>query len=972
MSILGKIRNKLFVTPIVNSIKQEIPGILQRIQGNRAEAITDQKTILNEEIPEILRRIQGNRAEQIQDLRIVLHQELPKMLKSDCLTVDTFFSAENQQNDANRAVQTVDKLSFTDKLDEISKKAVIKTDAEIRKMLSKRNNFSCDKNSAEPKKQCSIFASYSSSGTIEDYVIYYLKELRKVSDYIIFVADNDIKNKKEFEKIRELVDFASFGRHGQYDFGSWKIGYEYLTINNLLDKFDNFLLVNDSCYGPLYPLKDVFGVMAEKKSDFWGLCDSTDDVYHIQSFFINCSRKVFTSKIVKQFFYSMPEKLSFWDAVTYGEQRFTYLLSKEFTSSVLLPAFSSGNSREYIAGNRNGTVYPLTLIKNGFPLIKIKAMTNRLDLREAVSDVLTFVYEANKDLYEIIVDDLTRRFGMLDASYRFSQDATDLRLVFTNQKVISFDIFDTLLVRPFAQPTDLFKLIESDLNIDGFSEERIKAEARARANSTENEITFDEIYDSIKPEFKFVKQIELDYEYNLLSANPAIKPVYEQACSFCGTVIATSDMYLPKDFLKKVLDKNGYEKISAIFVSSENRHTKGSAELYKELLENLNLKPNEVIHFGDNNESDNVVPSKLGIKCFTIKKLVERFKTPANVKWTEYCKNTQFLNKSIHLARLAHAQYYELSNNVPYWQMLGYRLGGPLALSYLNYIINEVKRNKIDRILFVARYGWILKNLYEKYFMEDVKIPCSYIYLQRILGVTSTLNWLDEPCYLKKLLREYKAVNNNVTVTDDYELNKCEFYRYKDEIEKWSAALKIEFDAHVRDAAGDANNIALVDMTTGRFSSENYAKTVLGKRLVLSIFSATFCSEIKNVNVSFLNRLLTSLDDAQIQLSEIMISSPEGNVIGLKNGKPVYVQDENRKSDYLLIAKGIEDYVSETLNMFGKKIDGICFSMEEWLDMASHYKNLKNMIDMDYMRNFYHSDLFVKGESHSLYDLFYN
>ena len=149
-------------------------------------------------------------------------------------------------------------------------------------------------------------------------------------------------------------------------------------------------------------------------------------------------------------------------------------------------------------------------------------------------------------------------------------------------------------------------------------------------------------------------------------------------------------------------------------------------------------------------------------------------------------------------------------------------------------------------------------------------------------------------------------------------------------------------------------------------------KTVLGKRLVLSIFSATYCSEIKNVNVSFLKRLLTSFDDNQLQLSEEMISSPESNVIGLKNGKPVYAQNAHQRNDYLLIAKGIEAYVSESLNMFGKKIDGICFSMEEWLDMASHYKNLKNMIDMDYMKKFYHSDLFVKGESHSLYDLFYN
>ncbi len=46
--------------------------------------------------------------------------------------------------------------------------------------------------------------------------------------------------------------------------------------------------------------------------------------------------------------------------------------------------------------------------------------------------------------------------------------------------VISFDIFDTLLLRPFIKPTDLFWYIETKYNIKGFHQARILAEMQSK------------------------------------------------------------------------------------------------------------------------------------------------------------------------------------------------------------------------------------------------------------------------------------------------------------------------------------------------------------------------------------------------------------------------------------------------------------------------------------------------------------
>ncbi|GBQ71413.1 hypothetical protein AA103196_2769 [Ameyamaea chiangmaiensis NBRC 103196] len=47
--------------------------------------------------------------------------------------------------------------------------------------------------------------------------------------------------------------------------------------------------------------------------------------------------------------------------------------------------------------------------------------------------------------------------------------------------VVSFDVFDTVLVRPFLNPADVFVMMERTTAIKNFYHERIKAEERARA-----------------------------------------------------------------------------------------------------------------------------------------------------------------------------------------------------------------------------------------------------------------------------------------------------------------------------------------------------------------------------------------------------------------------------------------------------------------------------------------------------------
>lgn len=163
------------------------------------------------------------------------------------------------------------------------------------------------------QKRVVIFSHFSVSNSIEDYVIYYLKELKKFADTIVFVSDcNDI-TPEETNKIKDLVSEIIVGHHGEYDFGSYKRGFVFALNNNLLDSAEELIFANDSAYAPLFPFDDLFNKMSDDKtSDFWGITENINLYYspvkHVQSYFVAFKPQCFKSEIFTNFIKNITAK----------------------------------------------------------------------------------------------------------------------------------------------------------------------------------------------------------------------------------------------------------------------------------------------------------------------------------------------------------------------------------------------------------------------------------------------------------------------------------------------------------------------------------------------------------------------------------------------------------------------------------------------------------------------------------------
>lgn len=176
-------------------------------------------------------------------------------------------------------------------------------------------------------KRLFLFAGYDPDGIIDDALVYYIKDLSKYGD-VILCMDSDCK-KLELNKIKAYTIAHINGRHGEYDFGSYKRAYEYAKKHNILNNYDFVYMVNDSVYGPLHKLKPLLEQMESYNTDATGMTESIHTKYrHIQSWFIGMRPSVFKSDWFDKFIMGVKRQEYKYLVTVLYENRFTELLEK--------------------------------------------------------------------------------------------------------------------------------------------------------------------------------------------------------------------------------------------------------------------------------------------------------------------------------------------------------------------------------------------------------------------------------------------------------------------------------------------------------------------------------------------------------------------------------------------------------------------------------------------------------------------
>ena len=345
------------------------------------------------------------------------------------------------------------------------------------------------------------------------------------------------------------------------------------------------------------------------------------------------------------------------------------------------------------------------------------------------------------------------RNGYWKSSYKELKDKID------RADAVSFDIFDTLIMRKIFSPEDVFRLlgekVRAELKLD-CEIAGIRAQAAAKCGSN---ATINEIYKQIKKtnltdtNIADIMQLEKDIDIDLCIARRDIADLYEY-CLACGKkVYLISDMYYKLQDIKHLLDKCGVTipDDEHIWISCEKKCDKVSGSIWKEYSE-LVGKDIKCLHIGDNKTGDVENPAKYGIDSYYIMSAKDML---MNSSMAELASHVNTVSDSICLglviSKLFNSPFALCSTNgkVSYddSEIYGYCVYGPLLEKFLIWLYYNSRKDGIDKLLFFARDGYFLEKDYKivSQLLDDgYKQDWCYLPISRRLIYMATMKSEDD------------------------------------------------------------------------------------------------------------------------------------------------------------------------------------------------------------------------------------
>lgn len=178
-----------------------------------------------------------------------------------------------------------------------------------------------------------VYFFYDKGGCIRKYNLYYLESLKKIANTVIFVSNGELQ-KDSYIKVSSVADKILIRVNVGFDVWAYKEALEFVGWNEVI-KFDELILCNFTCYGPVYPFKEMFDVMSARKNDFWGVAKHPEQknyllpnkqgwiFEHIMSYFMVIRHNMLNNPNFKSYWDNIPPIKTKTESTAFHETVFT-------------------------------------------------------------------------------------------------------------------------------------------------------------------------------------------------------------------------------------------------------------------------------------------------------------------------------------------------------------------------------------------------------------------------------------------------------------------------------------------------------------------------------------------------------------------------------------------------------------------------------------------------------------------------
>jgi len=298
-------------------------------------------------------------------------------------------------------------------------------------------------------------------------------------------------------------------------------------------------------------------------------------------------------------------------------------------------------------------------------------------------------------------------FEMNDNLSLFEKTTEEILEEVRSYEIVSFDIFDSLLKRKCGTIEKLWEKIQERLQEKerlpfDYSIERSRAEKELAVHTAP---TLGAIYDQIQENTGIdtrildrLKRMEYEEDRKELYVNDTIANAFQLLKKAGKALYLVTDMYYSQEQIKRILEEKGITGYQDIFISCEYGTGKSEDlfDIYKSRLGFGVNSGKKMIHIGDSAYEDGVCALKHGIDSCLIKK------------------------QQITLSA------YDV----------GRKLLAPCLLNFSRWLCDQLKKDKADRILFIARDGFLIKQIYDAL---PGAIDSTYLLISRKLAVAAAI-----------------------------------------------------------------------------------------------------------------------------------------------------------------------------------------------------------------------------------------
>lgn len=321
---------------------------------------------------------------------------------------------------------------------------------------------------------------------------------------------------------------------------------------------------------------------------------------------------------------------------------------------------------------------------------------------------------------------------------------------FSENAIISFDLFDTLIESPFLHHEDIFELMSLDVdkivgkkNFD-FKKIRILAEKNAyKAKNSSGIIDLNNIYSEFQRLTQLgnayvmeIEKLELVYVQKYYQPKLIGKQIFEYAQSLNKKIVILAETYYPRFVLESILDKCDYNWYQELFISAEIELSTKKGTMFSYVADKLQCSPKYIVHIGDEEIADVVNPEKYGFNTLPILSSKESYKNSLYYKeiWEkseiQHILPTRLINGMLSLKFFLTNKEEGLNTDRSCFNQDFKRIGyfglGPILLGFTQWILQKSQEDYVKHLYFLSSNGKFLKSAYDLLAKHYSQAPTAY------------------------------------------------------------------------------------------------------------------------------------------------------------------------------------------------------------------------------------------------------